>query len=91
VTALAAAAHFGFTSLSGRVIFPSLEYAVRVHDFVSSIFSQKTKVVHEAIWNEYFDDDVPYNSGGSNYDANEMLMSTERDQLEGLTTTLDNE
>jgi hypothetical protein len=91
LAALAAAAHLGFTPLSGGVLLPSLEDAVGVDDLFSSLFSQEAKVVHEAIGNEHFDDDVPYDSGGSDHNADEMLMIAERNQLESLTAALNDE
>ena len=73
------------------MLFPSLENAVRVIMLFFSVLSEKGKVVHEAIWNEHFDDDVPNDSCGPNHNTSEMLMSIERDQSEGFSTILDNE
>ena len=55
------------------------------------ILSEEGKVVHKAIWSEYFDNNVPYHSCGSKHYADKMLMSVERHQLECLATILDNE
>ena len=80
------------TSLGGGVVSPFLENAIGIDKaLVVYILSEKGKVVHEAFWNEYFDNDVPYDSCSSNYYADKVLMSVERYQLEGLATILDDE
>ena len=56
-----------------------------------SVLSEKGKVVHETIWNQHFDNDVPDYSCGSNHNTSKMLMNTERDQSESFSTILDNE
>ena len=73
------------------MVSPSLENAIRIDYLLSSIFSQKAEVVHEAVWNEHFHDDIPYDTGGSNNNADKVLMSTERYKFKCFATILNNE
>ena len=90
VAAFATSAHFRFASLGGGVFFPSLEDTVGMAGVIFFVFSQKIEVVHETVRNEHLNNDVPHDSGGSNNNTDEVLMSTQRDQLEGLSSALHN-
>ena len=91
MAALATSTHFRFASLGGGVFFPSLEDTVGMAGFIFFVLSQKMEIVHETVRNEHFNNDVPHDSGGSNNNRNDVLMSAQRDQLESLSSVLHNE
>ena len=82
------ATHLRFSSLSGRMLLPSLKNTVHIDDLVLLVFLQQLKVVHKRIRNEHLDNCVPYYSSSSDQYARDVLLGSQRDDLECFSSEL---
>ena len=87
----AAISHLGFTSLSHRLLLPTLKNTVHIDNFILLVFPQQRKVVHERFRNEHLDNDIPNDSSSSNNNTLDMNSHAQRNQLEGSSSVLNDE
>lgn len=74
----ATASHLRPAPLSGWLFLPTLKDAIYIDDLFLLIFSKKLEIVHEWIWDEDLNDEIPDNSSGSNENTVDVSAKRKR-------------